>query len=191
MNFLFIHIHKCAGTSIKSSLSKIKNTHYLEKQKADFLKYEISEKYRDFKKFTFIRNPYSRFLSSFKMFKRRYPDITTEKIFKIIENDNIPYSYEFFRNKNSYIKRHTLPMTSEYYSIYDNHGNCNVDLILRFENFEEEIKKLSLFLGEKIIIPKLNTSKNEKLVLTMEDKIKINEIYKKDFEVFKYEMEYT
>lgn len=189
MNFLFIHIHKCAGTSIKDAISKIDNVHYGELHETDRIRFEISEKYYDHKIFTFVRNPYSRFLSAFEMFRRRWPDIKKEQVFKIVENDDIPYSADFFNVKESYIKRHTLPMTSEHYSIYDSDGNCNVDLILRFEEMDKEVERLSLFLGTKIKMPKKNVSKNKDALLTMEDKLRINKIYKKDFEVFKYRLE--
>lgn len=186
--FLFIHVHKCAGTSIKEAVSKIDNVFYEELGGSDLIKHKISEEYFWFKKFTFVRNPYSRFLSAFKMFKRRWPDIKKEEVFEIIEDKSIPYTANFFNIKKSYIKRHTLPMSSEHYSICNKNGESNVDLILRFEKIEEEIKRLSEFLGADIRLPKLNSSKNNHTSLTQEDIGKINKIYHRDFEIFDYKM---
>ena len=80
---------------------------------------------------------------------------------------------------------HFIP---QYEFICDSNNNIVVDKLFKFEEFNEILK----FLNEKKYNTKkeknLNVSKNkEKIILNNNQKKKIYELYKKDFEIFKYE----
>lgn len=183
--FLFIHVHKTGGTSLKEMLGPFKQVDFVERKEFDDLQKTIKTKYSDHEKFALVRNPYSRFKSNFSMFKRRWPKITFEEIIEIIKDNTIEHSADKFFTKKNYIKRHTLPMSHPFYCVVEN-DKINIDHIFRFEEFDNSVKKISNLLGTNIPMKEKNKSSKPHSDLTEEQKQTIYEIYKKDFEIFSY-----
>lgn len=177
---IIIHIPKCGGSSVR----KYSNIEFTEK----FLGY-IPEDYMHYTKIGFCRHPIDRFISAFKMFKygtdlqlTQMPELNVQMAIDILLNnsigfDNVPYSLENF-------KHHTIPITHPY--------NCiqYADQIIRFENYEQNVKKCFHELGISIEINKTNyTNKSVEIYLTNTQQEILFNYYKTDFETFDYTME--
>lgn len=176
--YLFIHINKCGGTSIKKALK----AHRDVKTPGNNLLIGLSNQssWKDYKKFTIIRNPIDRILSLQGMLlKLRSLDISIDEILDLVEDDTVPYDNMY--PTNVYIKRHALPMTHPHYQVYKD-GKINVDKYWKLEELNEVLPEIEEYLGRKLDIPKLNTSKKKQA--TDKEIERIKKVYAKDFEVF-------
>ncbi|MCC5796454.1 MAG: sulfotransferase family 2 domain-containing protein [Methylophaga sp.] len=72
--FIFIHVPKAAGTSLKTAL----NLSFRDAGHLPLTYYEHlhPEEYREFYKFAFVRNPWSRLLSAYNYMSQRIPQTT-------------------------------------------------------------------------------------------------------------------
>lgn len=210
-DLIFIHIPKTGGSSIRSSLDKNYNLLY-NANKQNLIKLGYSnkdnfEKYNflvhDFKDhlpfqlikkndlernkfiFTFIRNPFSRMVSL-------YYECMNNPLIDLNAGKGI--SFEYFVNlvtEKSYW--FTIPMID-----YIGKNNIDkIDFIGRFENFENDILKLRFKKKINISIKHHNFNNNIKNKLKFADYSKfynnnkiidnMNEYYKNDLKIFKYD----
>jgi len=73
--------------------------------------------------------------------------------------------------------------------VYDNENNKFADFIIRYENLNEDISKMNEKYGLNIPLYDDGNSQQSYInLLNKESIIKINSLYKKDFELFNYEM---
>ena len=187
----FIHITKCAGTFIEN-IGKSKNidwgkNHFLTGEYGHwhqpFLNKSIELK-KKYDWFIIVRNPYTRILSEYYC---QWGGISRK---------NINHSKEEF-NKFLIDKINKKP-DYHYYEQYRYIDNVAVINIIKFENLNEELKilfekyKIDIDLNE---YKKENTKeeKNKQIKFTINDFnyeliTLINNVYKKDFELFGYEM---
>ena len=194
---LFIHIPKTGGTIIERTL-KNNDTMTLYNIKKNFNKllpppynnaspqhqfyttlYKFKEQlnidFDNIKTFTIVRNPYNRIISDLIWNKLIKKDSTANEVYHKI--------------KNKYLNRNDL----------DNHNKCqylfitneNGKLIDNIKIFKfEDLKNSSIlddYLGFKTNINKWYT-KNYSRYLNNDSISLINEYYKKDFELFNYEL---
>lgn len=183
--FLYIHVHKTGGTSLKSMMRGCRNVDFVERADFDKLSSVIDVKYRDHFKFALVRDPYSRFQSNFSMFKRRYRKTTFDEVIDIINDPTIPYTSDKFFGKQSYIKRHTLPMSHPFYCVVKD-DKIIIDKVYRFENFNQTVEEISDLIDYDLKMKKMNKAKKPHDLLSIEQREIIKEIYKKDFEIFNY-----
>ena len=150
---------------------------------SDFLSAKMGmdeNKWKTYKKFCFIRNPYSRALSGWK-----HCDI-------ILNLKSDFYTY-LCRDKflTTDIEYGHIFMT-QYNQIKDTDGTCGVDFIGKFETLEDDFRFILNDLGfDKILhTPKKenvsNKSGAESIVLEKKTVNKINELFFEDFELFHY-----
>ena len=175
----FIHIPKTGGTSI---------THILESQAGTrrvtghdtIRRFENSKKIRIF---TVVRNPYTRFVSSY---------------FHSLRKKEHNYSFEEFIKKSNYKNLFLAPQVT-----YFGHDRIKDVTILKYENFEKDVK----FIFKKLNIqytkiphinynpiydkqPNLKQESYYKQFYTEEwMKDLVRERYKDDFKQFDYELE--
>lgn len=145
---LFIHVPKTGGLTIEKILVKNYGFKYFTfpEGRYDFLRDEEgregifryilkyskeSKKYdlKSFKKFAFVRNPYSRAVSALRYLSKNY-------------NVEIP-SNEILYSKlreNTYCYMHFYLSQTE--CLKDDEGKLNIDYIGRFENFQEELERI-------------------------------------------------
>jgi len=159
---IFIHIPKNAGTSIHS-LFDTNPKDYLPDQKWDKYKDHFGEYWDTYTKFTIIRNPISRFISFYKYWKM---------------NENFDYDINEFIDKLDEIK---TPIKNPQSWFICNSNNVMVDVIIRYENLYEDLKKIKIN-----HIPHLNSSEIQDTSLTDLSKTSIDrlyQLYKEDFKL--------
>jgi len=141
--FIFVHIIKTGGTSIERFFKKGGGTKH---QFAKKYKEQVdNKKWEDYFKFTFVRNPWDKMVSQY---------------FYIQRNNNGNYHLTFrefilaFEScpETDYIDGIGIPVKFNPIQspwIYDDMGNCMVDFVGRFENYERDFNVIC----DKIRIP--------------------------------------
>ncbi len=189
---IFIHIPKTAGSSIEHLLRDegryeldfigVRNGRSTHHYMGIELKMILKDLYPKYYKFSFVRNPYDRLISEYfwcrikdvgHKFNKTFDEfldyvedvIKNKKFFKPIENDHfIPqYSFLFFNNK------------------------LLVNNIFKYEDIETVAPLIKKRLKIKTTLQHLNKSVKNEITLTQEQKDRIYNLYKIDFETFNYE----
>jgi len=202
--FLFIHIPKCAGTSIESFFGyDYDNNKYIESDfKIGHPKHMTLNEYSsvlskklldNIFKFTIIRNPFDLVLSQY------YYGLYNEKTFWNGKND---YEYKKNITFNDYIifiqnnKRNDIKerLSTNVYSLdeYIISDNVELDFIGRYENLNEDIKKIYSCLDiEYKELPFENKSKINKLnykdYYNNQTKDLVYKIFKDELKKYNYE----
>ena len=162
---LFIHIPKTAGSSISTAPFILKYGSFGTPADTEFL--------RSMHRFTFVRNPYTRFASAalnlgYATPKTFEPFVKSLSLKDILETDYLI---------------HIRPM---WWYIQD-----SVDYIGRFESLKEHWDDMCKIVGETHDLPHNNKSKTSgtdyRQFYTPELQDIIYEIYKTDFDMFDYE----
>ncbi len=171
--WIWLRVHKTAGTSmydcirdhcINISKQKIKVKNWLSRIDED----ELNKQFI----WSFVRNPYDRFLSASAMFK--------------IDPNHLADDFNYKREKANIIKRHTEPQHK--FTHYN--GRQIPDFIGKFENLESDwktvLEKINLPFFE---LPQSNGSTHGTWqdVLTDQTKQFIKAFYHYDFKYFGYE----
>lgn len=198
-NCNFIHIPKTAGQSIRNIFF----------QKKYYGPYETVHKEHKKKfTFTFVRNPYTRFISAYTYINKYFNTIYDLNDFvDIVINENIKFGFSkrtrTLENKMTFIRHHTLPQSHPYYYI------SGADFIGKFENLNTDFKIVCNRLDVPFsILPKTNKSQykidiidkiynywypeNKEInfiskFISKENLSILNTYYHSDFEKFDYE----
>lgn len=163
---IFIHIPKCGGSSIENIIwpnqedrneknlwmgfiSKYRNKyqtgglqHLLAKQ----IREEVGETvFSEYFKFSMVRNPWDKAISQFFYMKQRKD---------LREYIGMNVDDEFKKYLNLIQKKSHVQWKSQYFFLENEHGECLVDFIGRFENFDAEVsdvlKKIPITLPDEI-----------------------------------------
>lgn len=188
----FIHIPKTAGTTIENVANennvkwgRFKPEHNAHKNNKRCVYWHTPPKHFGndsfFKKdstFCVFRNPYDRLVSEFKYRNRDETQHTKENLNKWILEHLEPKYYADGELECHFIPQHEF--------IYDDNGNITCDNILNFDNLTDEFNNLAT---EHEIPFQLSDSRKDNKTpdslsvddLTYETKVKIRNIYDKDF----------
>jgi hypothetical protein len=140
-------------------------------------------------KFAVVRNPYTRAISlyNYMLDKKKIEQTSFEKFLDDVHLNRPPIG-----PYNSWGLSQTNPQIDW---LISPKGGLITDQVFRFENLDNVEAELSKRLGfaARAALPRLNTSKHspqfEEMILNSRENIdKINEIYKRDFLWFDYEM---
>ena len=145
--FIFIHIPKTGGTSIKSVLSKYQHRipglhghHHLDDP--HLVDPPIDQYVEDCFSFACVRNPWERMLSWF---------------FWIRDRNNLPFdTVEFIAYLNDFFKRWHYTYRQQVDFI-----KPGVDYLMRYENIDKDFKKVCEIIDVPLVyLPKKNSSSN-------------------------------
>ena len=183
---IFIHIPKTAGISIAKAIFGDVS---LEGHRSIFFYQKVFEKeYTDFFTFTFVRNPWDRLYSSYKFLEKGGINIHDKNAYEMYlsqYHDFEDFVLNGLDNKLIYEITHFIPQ-SEF--ICNPKGEVLVDFLGKFENLEYDIKKLSEKINKEVVIEHHNKNKKKPYidVYTNQMKLKVEEIYQRDIDIFKY-----
>lgn len=150
------------------------------------------EKWRDYKKFTIIRNPYDKFISAWKFInkcmKKRKTDAVVLTLDEYLNKSKTElYDYCKFAYSHSHI--------TTYDHLLDVNDELNIDYIGGLENLNEDLCNILLKIGVDKIKHRKELEENKKYNATehaayveyYDDNTleKVNEILQKDFDAFK------
>lgn len=197
---IYFPIPKVASSSMKKFISRIlnikgskeherKSPQYYNFREFPFVKKnEILKKYKNYFKFTFVRNPYDRlvscyehwikneFRSNFDIYDSVKPEMSFEEFVKAISKIPDHISDGHFRSQHTFIT--------------DRKGNLLVNFIGKIENINTDFKKVCKKTGmpyKKLSRINKKAEKNYREYYDEETKKLVQERYKKDFEMFGYE----
>jgi hypothetical protein len=200
IKFIFMHIHKCAGTSLIEALESSPNTICCASIPGDYpgrtgRNLIPSSVWCDAIKFTCIRNPYARVASAYSMFVRSlrwqqmfptFNDFAQFLGYIRFETHSVsgPIVIEQYRNTIDNVIHHCTPYSNSKYFIDE------MDQIIRLEELENEIQLLKDEYG--LILNLLPHRKQTggggdyRQLYSDESRRLIREIYAADFERFGY-----
>ena len=138
------------------------------------------EKWRTYTKFCFIRNPYDRAQSGVN-----YISKTLKNTLSLVDYLNLnPLDVPDIEHGHVF-----MPQKKQ---IEDVDGTCGVDIIGRFENLEEDFRKILGMIGFGTILhtpTKVNVTnhtESDEIKIPVAAVKRINELFKEDFELFHY-----
>lgn len=197
VNLLFIHIPKTGGTVIEDEIKKKFSQELFSNYTNKLLEYPYSKislqhqfystiynykkkirlNLKNLKTFAVIRNPYDRIISDLFWYNLIKSSDTPEIVYNVIKNNYID---------RDDLDNHNVP---QYKFVTDKNSNLVSSIkIFRCETLNEDNDLLCKFLGFKINIKRNNVNKNYDKYLNKMSIDLINNFYKKDFELFNYEM---
>lgn len=196
---LFIHIPKTGGTVIENEIKKkSRQTLYCRVKHNSLLPFPFNKcslqhqfyttlykfrnklniNFNNIKVFSVVRNPYNRVISDLFWYKLIKKDYDSTKVYNVIKNK--------YLNKNN-LDNHNKP---QYKFVTDEMGVLIPNIkIFKTEQLNQSNDNLSNFLGLKINVKKEGgVNKNYSRYLNNDSIAIINDFYKKDFELFGYEI---
>jgi len=190
---IFVHIPKTGGTTVEKRLNLtnldnlysttlFQNGRTLQHMTWDKYKDKFPEKYKTYTTFSIVRNPYTRFLSSYMWMppQSKLGKLSGQTIEEFIEEAALCNMIKnYFKNP---FFEHFLP---QWKYIYDSNNNLMIDALF----YQEKYHNIDTFLKKKFNCHSTTTfeiGNQHKPILTKENKRKIFLIYKKDFELLGY-----
>lgn len=197
-NLIFIHIPKNAGESIEKSLGMYKGAHWesywgvvngnvvLQHLTATELKMLLNDDFfwQDAVKFAVVRNPWSKAVSEYNWYLRYGPPCEFSEWLRGLA-DRIRINTQI----NILETAHNV---EQYKFIYDEHGQCMVDHVLRFESIQNDFGQLMKRCNVQCTLThaeqtRSSSSKPYREYYKPKDVEIVARIYKRDIEMFGYE----
>jgi len=181
---IFIHIPKCAGTSVLSTMGHSKyRSHY------PFYIYKEANfyKYRRYFKFSFVRNPWSRMFSVYNYLKNGGNGAEDLKLAVSIKDISFE---DFIKNWLTLEKIHSIRLLHPQHSFIYNpfEKKLEVDFLGKVENFQSDMRFICEKLGLEYIEHKNNVSSesNYRDYYNEETIEIVRNLYSFDVELFGY-----
>ncbi|MEM8562150.1 MAG: sulfotransferase family 2 domain-containing protein [Pseudomonadota bacterium] len=198
-NCIFVHIPKTGGSSIENMIWDWEErtagilwggfiTEYFNKYQAGGLqhllatqiRHEIGEdRYSRAFTFSMVRNPFDRIVSQFFYMSKR-EDLRT---YISMQADDC-----FQRYLDLITKRKHVQWERQHRFVHDHHGNCLVDRVMRFEDFDREVSKLM----EALKIPFTHirhdnqSTQNKQGIYDKASYEQVADMFREDFELLDY-----
>ena len=190
---IFVHIPKCAGTSIENLLTPdvnwwLRKINHRSEQHLTIGEMKQNDEYKKhlsaYFKFSVIRNPWSRFLSAFVFAKKEFRKTRCSfKKFCLNTQKNCP-------QKGSHKPYYRYIQTNQFDYLYDKeNGKILVDFICRLENMQDDFNIVCDKIGiSQQKLPHKNKSEHKHYTEYYDDETKsiVAEKYAKDIEYFGY-----
>lgn len=179
---VFIHIPKTGGLSIRRG--------FFDKQYMGPWFGRIPKRHRHCFSFCFVRNPYDRLISAWKMLTRdwqKLPQLTLHEFLNIVTDENIPFrSGNTVKKYHESVRHHTIPQTHPFNCLHLS------KYVGRYENLEADFKIVCSKINcEFKPLPIINQSQfdNNYMQYFDRDTLKIvNKYYLKDFQELNYDL---
>lgn len=180
-DFVFIHINKTGGTSISKAIGMPKKQHYTAKETIEIIG---SERWDRAFKFTIVRNPWDKVWSHYN-YRVRINE-TGLRDAGLAFNDWVAKTYGEPKDKRFYDQPKMFAPQVDW--LLDQAGNNEIDFVGRFENLNEDFRKIAEIIGVNSELPHLNKSTREKYQQHYSDQSKeiIRVWFAKDIEAFGY-----
>lgn len=178
-NIIYVHIPKCAGTSISKLLYGRDPWHY----SCSELRRLDKKKYDSYYKFSVVRNPWERIASTYYYAVAHAQDNPKTTISFITK-------YKSFEDFVIYGMSSDLVENHYFFWSSDKYLDKPIDKIIRFEDIEWEFPRFCKDMGISGELPRENMSKRRKSYkdeYNSEMKEKIGFLYKDDIDRFKYQ----
>ncbi|MBE9046263.1 sulfotransferase family 2 domain-containing protein [Pleurocapsales cyanobacterium LEGE 10410] len=162
--FIFIHIPKCGGTSIESFLKK--NTEALGYQKEDGLEYTMRKEglakiinlYPHYFTFTFVRNPFDRFVSIWKhsergqtnYYHKLHRNLSFKEYAYAVKELNLAQLSQFDLYHSKQQTEFILDYNKNYFFKIPRKTNDKCDFIGKLENLQRDFKQVCELLNLKL-----------------------------------------
>lgn len=194
--FAFIHIQKTAGSSITKVLSTIPGSTFMSAQHS-FITY-LNDPNKYFK-FAFVRNPWDRLYSWYNMMisKGKHNDFSiyllnnSKNFSQFLDCTEIIQEKQFDRSKDVNFKDPYYKSISfnqlDYISNKD--GKMIADFVGKFENLNEDFKKLTTMIDiPDVRLPHINRFNHDdyRKYYTGKDIEKVAKMYERDIKYFGY-----
>lgn len=183
---VFIHIPKTGGTSIRNG--------FFEGNVQGPKQGLVPDEWQEYFKFAFVRNPYDRLISAWRMFHSgmdqthwQHPSdrqgISLPEFLDVVGDESIPFAGRR-ETTESKIRHHAIPQTHPF--------NCleYADFVGRYENLQSDFEQVCLKLGiEPRRLPHWNRTDREASYMECfesETLARANELYQVDFELLGY-----
>jgi len=178
---VFVHIPKCAGTSVSYALYGSDTWHYSAKE----LKFINPQKFSNYYKFSIVREPIERIISTYSYSKEYIKNNPNTSIAFIQNYENVDAFIQDFINRDN-IKRHYFFWRQTDY-LCNNRSKLLVDKFIKMEELDEGISQLNKLLCVSLSVKKMNQSKSKEIKISEESKKIIHEVYAEDYVKFGYE----
>ena len=194
--FYFIHIPKCAGTTIETLFEQLKFDTFLAPKdyravrkhlKLPPTHFDISLIENMFRldaiySFAMVRNPYDRMLSDYKWAKTKTNN--TQFFQKMSFEEFCVHCFKEYSNNSRYLANHITPQHQ--------FVSKNVNKVFKLESgleeaIEEVFTDIGVQLNNKLVLKKLNATTDEAIQVNQKTKDSIYEFYEEDFKMFGYE----
>jgi chondroitin 4-sulfotransferase 11 len=184
---IFVHIPKTGGTSISKALFGAEFGHCT----VDHYEIFSPERFHNYFKFGFVRNPWDRLLSAYKFLKKggMYSADKTWSDIYLSEFENFEHFVLSLKNKrkaNGILRgTHFIP---QYKFVCDYKLKVKLDFLGRFENIDLDFDFINSKLGLYSQLKHLNKSNNASYCEFYSDEmIKIvSQVYREDILIFNY-----
>lgn len=189
---IFIHVPKNAGTSITNEFQMQETGHW----RATAIKRAHPKEWETYFKFTVVRNPFDRFVSSYnyaRMEKSYWHSVKggtyygKHEEYDLLKNKSFEECCKLFSTSRDTFKNHCWHRQYPY--ICDNQGKIMVDFVVRYESFEEDMKYVYQKCGKTPSPRWDNQSTKSKDFLeyyTENTRNIVYNFYNRDFEIFGY-----
>ena len=183
---IFIHIPKNAGTSIVEAMEMYDEGHH----KFDYYQKNYPDKWETYTKIAVIRNPLDRTVSNYeysKLDESYWHSFTNKAPYGPHPDYEMLKDIDFFKCVNLLYEDRSLfkhqGWDFQYPYVINSKKEFAVDYLIKYENIEEELKKLF-----NIELKKINQSNHKNYKDYYNENLieKIYQIYKKDFKTFNF-----
>lgn len=183
---IFIHIPKCAGTSVRKALGASgSNRDHLEAK--IYLKANPS-RFKQYYKFAFTRNPWDRLVSVYEYWKSG-GNQTTDLYYKDLIGEFNGFDDFVLRYLDHDRIHENLLLKPQYLFIYDHRAQLMVDYIGRFETLSNDFLVVTKRLKIEAPLEVINKTFRASYEGYYENRIvreKVGMLYKKDIDILGY-----
>lgn len=162
-NFIFIHIYKCGGMSLRNVFTdnlvtvELNKSHATAKEIKDYCYENGGKFYFDTAfKFSFVRNPFDWIVSLYEFIRNNPNHDNYEEVKNLNFSDFCSWNIKNIKDKKENPNGNFNTLTE---FLFDKNGELLVDFVGKIENYDEDIKVIlkRLKIPEQKM-PKINTS---------------------------------